>query len=95
MLKTALYSRSGSQLKKSAAAVVLLLVLGGVAYWLQADGQLKFFWPGASVADVKPAATAGGGAKRPASSVEVATAKEGQLSDDIAAIGSLVSGRIS
>ncbi|MEQ1522075.1 MAG: hypothetical protein ABL936_12470, partial [Aestuariivirga sp.] len=72
-------------MKKSTAAVVLLLALGGAAYWLQADGQLKSFWPGASVADVKPAPAAGGGAKRPAASVEVATAKEGQLSDDIAA----------
>ena len=42
-------------MKKSAAAVVLLLVLGGAAYWLQADGQLKSFWPGASVANVQPA----------------------------------------
>ena len=91
MLKAALYPGSGSHLKKSMAAVVLLLALGGAAYWLQADGQLKSFWPGTSVAEVKPAVTAGGGAKRPASSVEVATAKEGQLSDDIAAIGSLVS----
>ncbi|MDO8353681.1 MAG: efflux RND transporter periplasmic adaptor subunit, partial [Aestuariivirga sp.] len=76
-------------MKKSAAALVLLLALGGAAYWLQADGQLKSFWPGATVTQVQP--SAGGGAKRPPSSVEVATAKEGQLSDDIAAIGSLVS----
>jgi membrane fusion protein, multidrug efflux system len=77
-------------LKKSAAAVVLLFALGGAAYWLQAEGRLKSLWPSASVAQVQPAAPAGG-ARRPASSVEVATAKEGQLSDDIAAIGSLVS----
>ena len=92
MLKAALYSGSDFVLKKSAAAVVLLLVLGGAAYWLQASGQLKSYWPGASVAQVKPEATAGSGqGQRPASSVEVATAKEDQLSDDIAAIGSLVS----
>jgi membrane fusion protein, multidrug efflux system len=90
MLKLALYSGSGS-LKKSAAAVVLLFALGGAAYWLQADGKLQSLLPRALVADVKPTAAAGSGAKRLASPVEVATVKEGQLSDDIAAIGSLVS----
>ncbi|MGB3139808.1 MAG: hypothetical protein WBB16_03325, partial [Aestuariivirga sp.] len=78
-------------MKKSTAAVVLLLAFGGAAYWLQGNGQLKSFWPGASVTQVQPAAPAGSGVKCPPSSVEVATAKEGQLSDDIAAIGSLVS----
>ncbi len=76
-------------LKKSAAALALLLVLGGAAYWLQANGQFKAYWPGASAAQ-QDTSKIGKGQRAP-SSVEVATAKEGQLSDDIAAIGSLVS----
>ncbi len=91
MLKAALYPGSEFVLKKSAAAVVLLVTLGGAAYWLQANGQLKSYWPGASVAQVKPEATKSGQGQRAPLSVEVATAKEDQLSDDIAAIGSLVS----
>jgi len=78
-------------LKKSAAALVLLVILGGAAYWLQASGQFKAYWPGASVAQVKPEATRSGQGQRGPLSVEVATAKEDQLSDDIAAIGSLLS----
>ena len=78
-------------MKKSATALVLLLILGVAAYWLQASGQFKAYWPGASVAQVKPEATRSGQGQRGPLSVEVATAKEGQLSDDIAAIGSLVS----
>jgi membrane fusion protein (multidrug efflux system) len=91
MLQAAWYSESGSRLKKSTAAVVLLLVLGGAAYWLQASGQLKTFWPGVSVTQVKPEATRSWQGQRGPLSVEVATAKEDQLSDDIAAIGSLLS----
>jgi membrane fusion protein (multidrug efflux system) len=91
MLQAAWYSGSDSYLKKSAAALVLLLALGGAAYWLQSGDQLKSLLPGASLAPTQTPAAAGGGAKRAASSVEVATAEEGQLSDDIAAIGSLVS----
>ena len=91
MLQAAWYSGSDRYLKKSAAALVLLLALGGAAYWLQSGDQLTSFLPGASSAPAQTPAAAGGGAKRAASSVEVATAKEGQLSDDIAAIGSLVS----
>jgi len=91
MLKAALYLGSDFVLKKSAAALVLLLILGGAAYWLQASGQFKAYWPGASVAQVKPQATKGGQGQRGPLSVEVATAMEDQLSDDIAAIGSLLS----
>ena len=69
--------------------MALLLVLGGAAYWLQANGQFKAYWPGASAAQEDTGK--GGKGQRAPSSVEVATAKEGQLSDDIAAIGSLVS----
>ena len=91
MLKTALYPGSDFVLKKSAAALVLLAILGVAAYWLQASGQLKAFWPGATVAQVKPDAARSGQGQRGPLSVEVATAKEDQLSDDIAAIGSLLS----
>ena len=91
MLQAAWHSGSDRYLKKSAAALVLLLALGGTAYWLKSGDQLKSLLPGASLAPAQTPATAGGGAKRAASSVEVATAEEGQLSDDIAAIGSLVS----
>jgi membrane fusion protein (multidrug efflux system) len=91
MLKAALFPGSELVLKKSAAALVLLVILGGAAYWLQANGQLKAYWPGASVAQVKPKATKSGQGQRGPLSVEVATAKEDQLSDDIAAIGSLLS----
>ena len=69
-------------MKKSAIALILLLILGGAAYWLQASDQLK------ATSQVKPDAAKG---KRAPLAVEVATAKEDQLSDDIAAIGSLVS----
>lgn len=78
-------------MKKSAAALVLLLILAVAAYWLQASGRFAALWPGASVAQVKPAATRSGQGQRGPLSVEVATAKEDQLSDDIAAIGSLLS----
>ena len=91
MLQAAWYSGSDRYLKKSAAALVLLLALGGGAFFKQTSDQLKSLLPGASLAPTQTPATAGGGAKRAASSVEVATAEEGQLSDDIAAIGSLVS----
>ena len=76
MLKAALYSGSGSQLKTSAAALVLLLVLGGAAYWLHANDMLNSLWPGASLAQVQPSPAAGTQGKRPAASVEVATAKD-------------------
>jgi membrane fusion protein, multidrug efflux system len=76
---------------KKWAAVVLLVILGGAAYWLESSGQLKSYWFSASVPQAKPDAAKNGQNKRTASPVEVATAKEDQLSDDIAAIGSLVS----
>jgi membrane fusion protein (multidrug efflux system) len=91
MLKVALYPGSDFVLKKSAAALVLLLILGVAAYWLQASGQLMTYLPGATVAQVKTEATRSGQGQRAPSSVEVATAKDEQLSDDIAAIGSLLS----
>ena len=93
----ALHQGSDLFLKKSVAALILLLLLGGAAYLLQAGGQLKAYWTGASVAQVKPDATSsgqkkqGGQANRAPLAVEVATAKQDQLSDDIAAVGSLVS----
>ena len=64
MLKAALYPGSDFVLKKSAAALVLLLILGGAAYWLQASGQFKAYWPGASVAQVKPEAAKSGQGQR-------------------------------
>jgi membrane fusion protein, multidrug efflux system len=70
-------------LKKSAAAVILLALLGGAAYWLQASD----FWQGAPVAQKKQS---GQGSRAPLA-VEMATARTDQLSDDISAIGSLVS----
>jgi membrane fusion protein, multidrug efflux system len=91
MRKAALHPGSDFVLKKSATALVLLLILGVAAYWLQASGQFKAYWPGASVAQVKPEATRNGQGQRGPLSVEVATAKDEQLSDDIAAIGSLLS----
>ena len=78
-------------MKKSAAALVLLLILAGFAYWLQASDQLKAYWQGASVAQVKPDTAKGGQGSRAPLAVEVATARQDQLSDDIAAVGSLVS----
>ena len=72
------------------------MILGGAAYWLQANDRLKTYWPGATVVQSKPeAAKSGqkaqsGQGQRGPLAVEVATAKEDQLSDDIAAIGSLV-----
>ena len=76
---------------KKSAAVILLLILGGAAYWLQSSGQLKSYLSGTSATQTKPDVVKAGQGKRLPSSVEVATAKEDQLSDDIAAIGSLVS----
>ena len=84
-------------MKKSAAALVLLLILAGFAYWLQAGGQLKAYWQDTPVAQVKPDAgkdaqkKQGGQGNRAPFAVEVAAAKEDQLSDDIAAVGTLVS----
>jgi membrane fusion protein (multidrug efflux system) len=86
-----MYPGSDFVLKKSAAALVLLLILGVAAYWLQASGQFAAYWPGASVVQVKPEAARSGQGQRGPLSVEVATAKDEQLSDDIAAIGSLLS----
>ena len=81
-------------LKRSAVVIILILILGAGAYWIQTTGQLQTLLGGASRAQVN-APTAkpgqGGQARRAPSSVEVATSKKDELSDDIAAVGSLLS----
>lgn len=91
MLKAALYSGSDFVLKKSAAALILLLILGGTAYWLQSDGQFTAYWAGATATQSTPEKSKGGQGQRSALPVEIATAREDQLSDDISAVGSLLS----
>jgi membrane fusion protein, multidrug efflux system len=98
-----LFRRSGSGVKTSAIAIIILLALGGAAYWLQANGQMpaaiQAYLPAALTAPTaeapaggtaQRAGQAGGGGRGP-SPVEVAAAATAELSDDIQAIGTLIS----
>ncbi|MBL8907285.1 MAG: efflux RND transporter periplasmic adaptor subunit [Rhizobiales bacterium] len=90
-------------MKKSLIALILLLALGGGGYWLQKNGHLQAAWSEVSTyagsylkqaeKPAQPAATAqkpaAGGGRGPLP-VEVAAARQAQLSDDINTIGTLL-----
>lgn len=83
----------GRGAKISLIAALLLLILGGSAYWLQQTGQLAQYWPAiASLTGQQPAQPApqAGGNTRRATPVEVAAAAEATLSDNLTAIGTLL-----
>ena len=88
-------------MRKSIIALLILALLGVGGYWLQRTGQLAVLKPYAdkAIALVRPDAgkpapkekkPAGGGNRGPAA-VEVAAAAEAILSDDLTAIGTLLS----
>ncbi|MFN0190914.1 MAG: efflux RND transporter periplasmic adaptor subunit [Aestuariivirga sp.] len=88
-------------MKTSIVAVLLLLGLSGAAYWLNSQGKLQAYLPEqvaalvASKADdsspKKGQPQAGGQGRRGPSPVELAGATTRTLSDDISAIGTLLS----
>jgi len=83
-------------LKKSFLAVLLLLAFGACAYWLQSSTLFQSYWAEAATTPAatdkaKAPPTKGGGSKRPPVPVELATSKSAEVSDDIFAIGTLLS----
>jgi membrane fusion protein (multidrug efflux system) len=81
-------------MKTSVVAVVLLLLVAAAGYGLQRSGAIDRYWPGLTTEQAaRPAAPPqqkGSGNRAPAP-VEVAEARQTQVSDDISAIGSLLS----
>ena len=88
-------------MKTSIFAAILLLLIGAGGYWLQSSGKIQAYWPGLSAVPSEQAKSGyqPGGAdgqqanrgNRGPTPVEVAEAIEVRLSDDITAIGSLLS----
>jgi membrane fusion protein (multidrug efflux system) len=91
-------------MRVSIFALLLLLVLGGAGYWLQNTGRLQAYLPSSMAEALSPAAGKAqkpggsqgqgqrqGGGNRGPIPVEVASAQQVRLSDDITAIGSLES----
>ncbi len=88
-------------MKTSIFAILLLILIGAGGYWLQSTGRLQSYWPAAAAMLGQPAqtgnATAAEGSTQPTrgnrgpTPVEVADAMQVRLSDDITAIGSLLS----
>jgi membrane fusion protein (multidrug efflux system) len=79
--------------KTPVIALLVLLGLGGAAYWLQQTGLLAQYWPAVATLTAQrpaqPAPQAAGGNRR-ATPVEVAAAAQATLSDNLTAIGTLL-----
>ncbi len=78
-------------MKRLVGIILGLAMLAGGVYWLHSSGRLASYLPTARTTPVAANAAKPAQAKRPASPVETAVAKSEELSDDISAIGSLLS----
>lgn len=81
-------------MKTSLIALICLMLVGAAGYWLQSTGRIAMPVPVGTVAGGTAKQDAGprqGGGGRAALPVEVADARQSRISDDISAIGTLVS----